>query len=42
MHSILGIDPSKREQKALIISNLIDEEILTEEHGEMLIRKKLY
>lgn len=30
MHTILGIDPSKREQKAMIIQNLIDDEILTE------------
>lgn len=41
MHSLLRIDPSKREQKALIIKNLIEENILTEEHGEKLVRKKL-
>lgn len=29
MNSILNIDTSKREQKALIIKNLIEENILT-------------
>lgn len=41
MHSILNIDPSKRIQKALIIQSLIDDNIVTEAHGEFLVRKKL-
>lgn len=41
IHSLLNIEPSKRQQKALIITKLVEEGILSEQQGENLVRKKL-
>jgi hypothetical protein len=37
----LGIETSKREQKAMIIGSLIEENVLSEEQGERLVKKRL-
>lgn len=41
INALLGIETSKREQKAMIINNMVEENIISEDQGERLVKKKL-
>ena len=41
MHSILGIENSKWDQKAKVVKKLLEDNIITEENANALIKRKL-